>query len=185
MKKYILLITTLFLYDTAFSQALHTNISLARSANTWIYTIENLEAVETNLFISAFDFDIDADIENIVTPEGWDIDTDNSTFISWNSFSKGYDNPYHIPPGGSLSFKFDCLSSGSYQSSYLIGSWNHATDLPSDISIGAILAPKNVAASASEPSTLSFLALLSSAGFGTKCLLGPRKNVLDQCRQKK
>jgi hypothetical protein len=153
--------------------------------SNWNYKVHNDEEVTSNLFISQFELHFHTLIFSINSPTGWSYKTDNISFISWKNDDLNLPYTHDVAPQSTLEgFSFQSLAAGASQGDYEIFSWDHSIDDAGDIAFNRILVP-NSSVSAPEPSTLSFLVFLSSAGFGTKCLLGPRKNVSDQCKLKK
>jgi len=132
----------------------------------WDYTLTNLESATSNNWLTDFYLPINAPITDIQTSNGWQIDSDNSTFIHWSNI-EALPYPDDIAPGSSaFGFSFNSVSTGSLVQ-YTLSSWDHGVDAAGPYTTGSVLAP-SVPAAVPEASTgvifvLGFLFLIGAA----------------------
>lgn len=99
---------------------------------TWNYTIFNDEPKDSQLYISAISLAIASSITVTGTPSGWNVDTDDLTYVNW--YSEDISKPYssHIRPGNSLNgFQIkSAVTADSESTACFLISWKNIADEP-------------------------------------------------------
>ncbi len=144
------------LYGSALDAAVTVDLT---QAGTWSYTVINAEPPGSPNYIFTFLVDIDAPVVVTSIPEGWGVDTNNTTFVIWFNTDAALPYPHDIAPGSSLGgFSIsspDALSSLQFST---LASWDHAQDQPGPLSNPQLTtAPSSPAP---EPSLYPALAIL-------------------------
>jgi hypothetical protein len=124
-------------------ELLKARVAVVVIPGSWTYTIHNNEAPLSQQFIAAFSLDIVAPVTVIGTPEGWEVETDNSSYVLWVATDQQLPYPHHIAPGGSLG-GFQIQSSSRMQSEstpYVVTAWNHQSDEAGLVSPDLVLSP--------------------------------------------
>ncbi len=135
--------------------------------DTWAYTLSNHEPAHSPNYLFAFLLPINASVEAIAIPPGWDAQTDGSTFIYWFSVDYAAD----VAPGDSTSgfvVSAHAISGLSESATY---SWDHVLDGPGPSSYDVIESP--MAELSPEPSAV-MLFLCGVTLIGAKCKVGLR-----------
>jgi hypothetical protein len=111
----------------------------------WNYTIYNDEPKESQQFVAALSLTVAAPVEVSGVPAGWDVETDNLTYVLWYAADQNMPYPHHIPPGQSLS-GFQILSSAvqSESTPYVVTSWRHDTNQAGLVVTDYVATPRRI-----------------------------------------
>lgn len=121
---------------------LKARVEVAAAAGVWSYTLFNDEAPDSSQFINAFSLDIVAPVTVTGTPEGWDVLTDNASFVLWFATDQEAPYPQHIAPGASLGgFVIQSPRINSETTGVSITSWDHQNDQAGLVALDASLSP--------------------------------------------
>jgi len=118
----------------------HVNVSIA--AGLWSYTVVNDEAAGSPNFISALHLDIVAPISATGAPAGWQVITDNASYVLW--YASDQQAPYtsQIAPGAQLTgFAMQSARTTAESRGFAIASWNHQTSQAGLVTMGAVAVP--------------------------------------------
>ena len=119
--------------------------SVAAASGVWSYTLFNDEAPGSQQFINAFSLDIVAPVNVTGTPTGWQMVTDNASFVLWFAADQQPPYPHHIVPGASLGgFAIQSSRSSSEATGFSITAWDHQNDEAGLVSLDAVLSPSRV-----------------------------------------
>lgn len=117
---------------------------VAASSGVWSYSLFNDESPDSPQFINAFSLDIVAPVTVIGTPEGWEVLTDNASFVLWFAADQKLPYPHHIAPGMSLGgFSIQSSRVNSEPTGFSITAWDHQNDQAGLVSLDAILSPSH------------------------------------------
>ncbi len=130
---------------------LASHIGVATSPPVWSYTLFNDEPASSTDFIDIFTLAVNATVTITGTPAGWESQTDNTSYVEWDSTGDAYD----IAPGASLGgFIISSTQTHSDTLAYVLQSFDHSDENLGTSSAGTVLAP-SAAAPAPEPSSLT------------------------------
>jgi len=95
------------------AQVLQATATLNQSGQTdWNYTLTNSEPAGSNNWLTDFYLPINAPVTDIQTANGWQIDTDNVSYIQWSN-TEPEPFPNDIAPGLSVpGFSFTSVAIG-------------------------------------------------------------------------
>lgn len=111
-------------------EMLKAHVEVKLDLNTWNYSIFNDEPKDSQQFVSAFSLTIAAPVTVTGIPSGWNVTTDNLTFVGWFSEDKAKPYPSHVGPGGSLGgFQIKSTITESESTAYILTSWRHDSDI--------------------------------------------------------
>ena len=117
-------------------------LDVAVSGGSWNYTVRNFELPSSTLYIATFSIDIATPVTVTSTPPGWDVETDNTSYVLWFSTDVSQPYPSHIAPGVSLGgFQLNSVKTSSESTHYVITSWNHTTDSVGPVYHDMVLTP--------------------------------------------
>ncbi len=121
---------------------LKARVKVAVAAGIWTYTIFNDEPLSSQQFVAAFSLDVVAPVTVTGVPPGWEVETDNVSYVLWTASDLQLPYPHHIAPGGSLGgFQIQSPRKDSESTAYIVTAWNHQTDNAGLVSPGLILSP--------------------------------------------
>jgi hypothetical protein len=121
----------------------------------WLYTIFNDEPIGSPNYLTSLNVLVDAPIVVTGTPDGWNVITDDVSFVFWFSADLALPYPHDVAPGASLAgFTIASSAAVSISSTATVFAWDHAADAP-----GASSDPLSVPAPSSsseipEPTTI-------------------------------
>ncbi|HEU4452661.1 MAG TPA: hypothetical protein VFR81_06350 [Longimicrobium sp.] len=114
------------------------------AAGTWSYTVLNTEPAGSPRWISVVSIDTVGPFTVTGTPAGWQVDTDNLTYVLWFAADTAPPYPNQIAPGdsrGGFQIRPDPGRSTSEARAYTISSWNHQTNQADLVVSGTTLTP--------------------------------------------
>jgi hypothetical protein len=125
---------------------LKARVQVATEPGLWTYTIFNDEPLNSQQFIAAFSLEIAAPVIPSGVPPGWDVETDNATYVLWYAIDPALPYPHHIAPGTNLTgFQIQSKSNDSESTSYVVTGWNHQSDQADLASADVVLSPLRTA----------------------------------------
>lgn len=146
------------------------------SPDTWQYTVFNDENIGSSEYIGFFDLTLAAPITVSGTPNGWDFQTDNSSYVLWFNTDVSLPYPNDIAPGSSLGgFEVESQASDASLQDYTVTYWDHTADAPGPGASGSVLSPSLPPPSVPEPNC--FVTLVAGFGFMLWRLLYNRRVV--------
>lgn len=108
---------------------LKARLKVATSTNYWNYTLSNDEPAGSAQYIATLSLSVFAPVTVTGIPPGWQVETDNSSFVLWTAEDFVLPYPNHVAPGAVLSgFQLMSPRVGSEATGANIGGWNHSTD---------------------------------------------------------
>jgi hypothetical protein len=120
---------------------LQARVDVSTATGVWSYTVTNDEASGSPNFINAFSLDIAAPVSVNGTPPGWQVSTDNLSYVLWYAPDQ-FPFPNHIAPGANLSgFAIQGASMASESTGFAVTAWNHQTDRAGLVVFGSALSP--------------------------------------------
>ena len=148
----------------ASAQNLAATATLDQSGQTvWNYTLTNLEPAGSSNWLTDFYLPLNAPITDVQTSNGWQIDTDNTSYIQWYN-TETFPYPNDVAPGLSASgFSFTSVATGSIVQ-YTLGSWDHTMDAVGSYAADNILTPDASPAAVPESSASVSLGILLALG---------------------
>jgi len=161
MKRALILIACVLILCGKVVQAqnLASHIDISVNSSIWTYTLINDEPVNSPNYINSFNLAVDAPITVINTPDGWDYQTDNSSYILWFNTDTELPYPHDVSPATSLG-GFELGSPNAVSVAQVVGldAWDHFADAPGTTVTTTVLAPSSINA-VPEPSSLAVLIL--------------------------
>jgi len=119
-----------------FAGELAANLEARVNQLLYSFTVSNAEPSDNPDFINTLNLQITVPFTVIGTPPGWDMRTDNSTFVLWFAT----DHSHEIAPGAALSgFKIQSSSVVPGPIPFSLTAWNHATNAPENGLIGSVI----------------------------------------------
>lgn len=104
-------------------------VNLVQEGGLFSYNIENLETIDSNWFVSSFTILIGAPATVTGIPEGWQVDTDGISYVSWWNTDEELPYPHDIAPGASLSgFEINSAATTAEENIATLTTWDHALD---------------------------------------------------------
>ncbi len=133
----------------------------------WSYTVFDDEPSGSPNYVTSFNVLLDAAIVVTGTPQGWDVITDDLSYVFWYSADLALPYPDDIAPGNFLDgFSIASTAVVSILSDGTVAAWDHIADAPGPSTDLSVLAPS---AETPEPSSFSllliFLGLLSGSAY--------------------
>ncbi len=108
---------------------LKAHIDVKLDPMTWSYTIFNDEPNDSQQCIFAVSLKLVAPVTVTGIPSGWNVETDNLTYVGWYSEDTSKPYPSHVRPGDSLSgFQLKSTATDSESTGCLLISWKKDTD---------------------------------------------------------
>ena len=108
---------------------LSARVDVSTSANYWNYKLVNTEASGSNQFIASLALTVFAPVTVTGIPPGWQVDTDNASYVLWTAADYVLPYPNQVAPGAALAgFQLMSPRLGSEATASSIGGWNHSTD---------------------------------------------------------
>ncbi len=108
---------------------LSARVDVVKDGGLWNYTIHNDESVSSNQFIAAFSLDAAVPFTVTGTPHGWEVETNNRSYILWSAIGGAPSYEGQVAPNGILSgFQISSASLNSESTSFVLTSWNHMSD---------------------------------------------------------
>lgn len=115
---------------------------VAVASGVWSYTLFNDESPGSQQFVNAFALDIVAPVTITGTPVGWEVITDNASFVLWFAADQALPYPHHIAPGASLGgFAIQSSRINSEATGFSITAWEHQNDEAGLVAMDAIHSP--------------------------------------------
>ena len=109
--------------------ALNARVDVSTSSNYWNYRLVNAEAAGSAQHITSFALSVFAPVTVTGTPEGWEVETDNISYVLWTAADYAPPYSHQIAPGASLSgFQLMCPRLTSEATGSSLGAWNQALD---------------------------------------------------------
>ncbi len=149
---------------------LNADIASSNSGSTWSYTLDNNETAGSGNFIRSFTVTLDAFINVITSPAGWDFNSDFLTFITWLADDTP-PFPFDVAPGASLGgFSIQSPTGVVRMNNAVISSWNHPLDEAGpDSPLLSVSAPGSFTAAAMpEPVTWPLIGVLAVVFAGSR-----------------
>jgi hypothetical protein len=109
---------------------LATRVEVIQLGSTFNYTVYNDETAASTNHVNMFHLTVNAPITVTGIPAGWDVTTDNATFVGWFNTDLVPPYPDDIPPQGSMTFSITSSVTTTALHRYTVASWDHATDGP-------------------------------------------------------
>ena len=130
---------------TADTLSAHVSVDTS-TAGVWSYTVFNDEPTGSPNYVTAFNLNVDAPVTVTGIPAGWDVDTNNTTFVFWFNTDAVLPYPHDIAPGSSLGgFMISSPGSVSDVITATAVSWDHSLDQPGPTSdLLSVLGPASV-----------------------------------------
>ena len=134
------------------------------------YTLYNDEPVGSSFYIANFTLTLPEPISfNVMSsPTGWNVSTDNRSFVFWYNTDLSLPYPNDVAPGNSLdgfSIQSTVPSSAQFVSDE-IDAWDHSLDQPGPTVVGNILGPQVAINAVPEPSVEPFLGAIALGSGG-------------------
>lgn len=108
---------------------LNARVEVSTSTNYWNYRLVNTEAAGSPQYITSLALSVFAPVTVTGTPEGWEVETDNNSYVLWSAADYAPPYPHQIAPGASLSgFQLMCPRLTSEATGSSLGGWNQALD---------------------------------------------------------
>jgi hypothetical protein len=124
---------------------LKAHVDVAVEPGIWTYTIFNNEPADSPQFVATFSIEVVAPFTVTGVPEGWEMETDNVSYVLWVAADQQLPYPHQIAPGGSLGgFQIQSSSSGSESTAYVVTAWNHVSDQAGLVSPDVVLSPSRL-----------------------------------------
>lgn len=121
---------------------LNAHVVATMQTATWNYTLFNDEPATSTQFLSGFSLTVAAAISVTGTPSGWDVDTDNFSYVFWYATDLALPYPNQVAPGGSLGgFQLQSPTPRSESTPYVITSWMHDSDAAGLVVPGSVASP--------------------------------------------
>jgi hypothetical protein len=121
---------------------LKARVQVATEPGLWTYTIFNDEPLNSQQFIATFSLEVAAPVIPSGVPQGWNVETDNATYVLWYAVDPELPYPHHIAPGSSLAgFQIQSKSGDSESTPYIVTGWNHQSDQADLASADVVLSP--------------------------------------------
>lgn len=119
--------------------SLRSHVGVALGTATWAYIVFNDEPGGSALDIVAFHLDVVAPVGLITSPPGWNVETDNLTYVGWITAD---DSVPRIKPGASLSgFAIQSATARSESTPLSLISWNRQTNMAGPVGLDTVLSP--------------------------------------------
>lgn len=119
-------------------QLLNAHAEVALGAGSWTYTLFNDEEPASSLSIAAYSLDIATGVVVTNAPAGWEVETDNSTYVLW--FAEQMSD--HIPPGQELSgFEIQSSAVNSQGTAFVLNSWNSTSNSAGPVRTDVVQSP--------------------------------------------
>lgn len=116
--------------------------AVAVGSGSWTYTLFNDEPAGSQQFIHTFALEVVSPVLVTGMPAGWQVLTDNNSYVLWYPGGEVLPNPLDIAPGASLGgFVIQSAKGSSESVGYSIGAWNHETNEAGLTALSAILVP--------------------------------------------
>jgi hypothetical protein len=126
-------------------ELLKAHVETALQPGVWAYTLFNDELPASPQYINAFSMDVVAPVTVTGTPAGWQVLTDNISYVAWYTDDLALPYPHHIAPGSSLGgFQIQSARTNSESIGFGITAWNHTTDQAGLVQLSATLSPSRV-----------------------------------------
>lgn len=157
-KAMILTACALILYGKAVqAQNLASHVDVSVDASTWTYTLVNDEPANSPNYINSFSLAVDAPITIITTPNGWDYQTDNTSYILWFNTDTALPYSHDVAPVTSLGgFEVGSPNAASTAQAAGLDAWDHFADEPGTTVSTTVFAP-SAANPVPEPSSSTVL----------------------------
>jgi hypothetical protein len=124
---------------------LKAHVTVSTESGTWSYSIFNDEALKSSQFIAAFSLDVVTPFAVTGTPTGWQVETDNLSYVLWFAADEQLPYKHHIPPGESLEgFQIQSTSNGSESTAYIVTAWDHQSNDAGLVSPDVVLSPSRM-----------------------------------------
>lgn len=121
---------------------LRARVEVAVEPGIWTYTIFNDEPPDNPQFITTISLDVVAPVTVTGVPEGWEVETDNATYVLWYATDLQLPYPHHIAPGRFLGgFQIQSQRRESESTAYVVTGWNHQSDEAGLVSPDVVLSP--------------------------------------------
>lgn len=141
------------------AQNLASHIDVSVNSSIWTYTLINDEPANSPNYINSFSLAVDAPITVTNTPNGWDYQTDGSSYVLWFNTDIALPYPHDVAPATSLGgFEIGSPNAASIAQVVGLDSWDHFADAPGTTLTTTVLAPSSPNA-VPEPSSMAVFIL--------------------------
>ena len=128
--------------ERPFIDLLNAHVEVSAKPNKTSYMLFNDEQLDSPQHINTFSLDVVAPIVVTGTPKGWEVETDNRSYVLWYSAGSQLPDPNNVAPGKSLGgFEIQNPAKGSESTGFSLTAWNHQTNDSGLAVLGSVLSP--------------------------------------------
>lgn len=123
-------------------ELLNAHVEMSAQPNKFSYVLFNDEPRDSPQYINTFSLDVVAPIVVTGTPKGWEVETDNNSYVLWYTAAPQLPDPNNIAPGKSLGgFEIQSSNRTSESTGFSVTAWNHQTNDSGRALLGSVLSP--------------------------------------------
>lgn len=109
--------------------SLSARVEVSTSTNYWNYRLINVEPTGSKQFLASLALTVFAPVTVTGTPAGWQVETDNASYVLWTAADFVLPYPNQVAPSAALGgFQLMSPRLGSEATAFSLAAWNHATD---------------------------------------------------------
>ena len=109
--------------------SLRARVEVSTSTNYWNYRLVNVEPMVSSQFLTSLALNVFAPVTVTGTPTGWQVETDNASYVLWSAADFALPYPNQVAPGSALGgFQLMSPRLGSEATAFSLAGWNHTTD---------------------------------------------------------
>lgn len=128
--------------ERPFIDLLSAHVEVSAKPNKISYVLFNDEPHDSPQQINTFSLDVVAPVVVTGTPKGWEVETDNKSYVLWYSAGSQLPDRNNIAPGKSLGgFEIQYPSKGTESTGFSLTAWNHQTNDSGLGVLGSVLSP--------------------------------------------
>jgi len=121
---------------------LNAHVEVSAKPNKISYVLFNDEPRDSPQHINTFSLDIVAPVVITGTPKGWEVETDNKSYVLWYSAGPQLPDSNNVAPGKSLGgFEIQSSKKTSESTGFSVTAWNHQTNDSGRALLGSVLSP--------------------------------------------
>jgi hypothetical protein len=121
---------------------LNAHVEVSAKPNKISYVLFNDESNDSPQHINTFSLDVVAPVVVTGTPKGWDVETDNKSYVLWYSAGPQLPDPNNVAPGKSLGgFEIQTAKKSSESTGFSMTACNHQTHDSGRAVLGSVLSP--------------------------------------------